>query len=147
LILTYKSNIQNYAKLFTLDSLGSSENSFQNEIKRKDDFYKYIAKVATGFKGKGKVVTLMRSISLENIIPSYYDIVDYCRSIKRNFELSILILNSNNNPEKYYPASDIHLKFVLISGTLFLKCVTPPSALFGIRVLNTIPQIQLNHVL
>ena len=146
LILTYKSNIQNYAKLFTL-SLGSPENSFQNEIKEKDDFYKYIAKVVTGLEGKGKVVSLMRSISLENFRPSYYDIVDYCRSIKRNFELSILILNSNTNREKYYQASDVHLKFLLISGTLFLKCVTPPSALFGLRVVNSIPQIQLNHVL
>jgi hypothetical protein len=58
-----------------------------------------------------------------------------------------LILNSNNNLEKYYSVSDIHLKFMLTRGTLFLKCSTPSSAVFGVRVVNSVPQIQLDHVL
>jgi hypothetical protein len=88
----------------------------------------------------------MGSNSLDNFMSTCSDIEDYCRFIKK-FELSFLILNSNNNPEKYYSASDIHLKFVLMCGTLFLKCTTPSSALFGIRVVNSVPRIQLDHVL
>ena len=146
LVLTYNVNIQNYRKLFALDSLGSAENSIQDTIKQKDSFYKLVAKIVSRLEGKEKIVTIMESNSLDNFMSTCSDIEDYCRFIKK-FELSFLILNSNNNPEKYYSASDIHLKFVLMCGTLFLKCTTPSSALFGIRVVNSVPRIQLDHVL
>ncbi len=146
LVLTYNFNIQNYRKLFALDSLGSAENSIQDTIKQKDSFYKLVAKIVSRLEGKEKIVTIMESNSLDNFMSTCSDIEDYCRFIKK-FELSFLILNSNNNPEKYYSASDIHLKFVLMCGTLFLKCTIPSSALFGIRVVNSVPRIQLDHVL
>ena len=147
LILTYKSNIQNYSKLFVLDILRSTENSIQNETRQKNSFYKYVTKVVSGLEEKEKIVTMMESNSLHNFISNYSDIEDYCRFIKKKFELSFLILNSNSNLEKYYSVSDIHLKFILTCGTLFLKCSTPSSALFGVRVVNSVPQIQLDHIL
>ena len=146
LVLTYNFNIQNYGKLFALDSLGSAENSIEDAIKQKESFYNFVAKIVSRLEGKEKIVTIMESNSLDNFMSTCSDIEDYCRFIKK-FELSFLILNSNNNPEKYYSASDIHLKFVLMCGTLFLKCTTPSSALFGIRVVNSVPRIQLDHVL
>jgi len=90
---------------------------------------------------------MMESSSMASFMQTTSDIDDYCRYIKRKFELSFLILNSNSNHENYYSNSDIHLKFIIICGTLFLKCSTPASALFGIKVVNSIPQIQLDHVL
>ncbi len=147
LILTYKSNFQNYSKLFALDILRSTENSIQNETRQKNSFYKYVTKVVSGLEEKEKIVTMMESNSLDNFMSTYSDIEDYCRFIKKKFELSFLILNSNSNLEKYYSVSDIHLKFILTCGTLFLKCSTPSSALFGVRVVNSVPQIQLDHIL
>jgi KaiC/GvpD/RAD55 family RecA-like ATPase len=147
LVHTYKSNIQNYSKLFALDKLRSTKNSIQNEIRQKNSFYKYVAKVVSGLEEKEKIVTMMESNSLDNFMSNYSHIDDYCRFIKKKFELSFLILNSNNNVAKYYSVSDIHLKFILRCGTLFLKCSIPSSALFGVRVVNSVPQIQLDHVL
>jgi hypothetical protein len=147
MILTFKSYFQNYAKLYTLDRIGSTENSIRNEKNQKDVFYKNVAKVVSHLDGKEKIINLVGSHSLENFKPSSSDIEDFCRFIKKKFELSILVLNSNSNLEKYLSASDIHLKFMLICGTLFMKCTTPSSALFGIRVVNSVPQIRLDHVL
>lgn len=148
LIPSYKSNVQNYDKLFTLEKLHDShENSTQNKIKQKNSFHKYLTEILSGFGEKGKIVTMMESNSLDNFISTYSDLEDYCRFIKKKFELSLLILSSNGNLEKYYSVADVHLKFILKWGTLFLKCSTPPSALFGVRVVNTVPQIQLVHVL
>jgi KaiC/GvpD/RAD55 family RecA-like ATPase len=146
LIDTYKSNIQNYSKLFALDKLHSTKNLIQNEVRQKNSFYKYVTKVVSGIEEKEKIVTMMESNSLDNFMSTYSDIEDYCRFIKK-FQLSFLILNSNNNLEKYYSIADIHLKFILKCGTLFLKCSTPSSAIFGVRVVNSVPQIQLDHVL
>ena len=143
LVLTYNFNIQNYSKLF---ALSSAENSIEDTIKQKDSFYNSVGKIVSRLEGKEKLVTIMESNSLDNFMSTCPDIEDYCRFIKK-FELSFLILNSNNNREKYYSASDIHLKFLLMCGTLFLKCTTPSSALFGIRVVNSVPRIQLDHVL
>ncbi len=148
LIPSYKSNVQNYDKLFTLDKLHDShENSIQNKIKEKNSFYRYLTEILSGFGEKGKIVTMMESNSLDNFISTYSELEDYCRFIKKKFELSLLILTSNGNLEKYYSVADVHLKFILKWGTLFLKCSTPSSALFGVRVANTVPQIQLVHVL
>ena len=148
MIPSYKSNVQNYDKLFTLDKLHDShENSTENQIEQKNSFYKYLTKVISGFEGKGKTVTMMESNSLDNFISTYSDLEDYCRFIKKKFELSLLIQSSNDDLEKYYSVADVHLKFILKCGTLFLKCSTPSSALFGVRVINTVPQIQLDHVL
>jgi len=147
LIDTHKSNIQNYSKLFGLDKLHSTKNSIQNETIQKNSFYKYVTKVVSELEEKEKIVTMMKSNSLDNFMSTSSDIEDYCRFIKKKFELSFLILNSNNNLEKYYSVSDIHLKFMLTRGTLFLKCSTPSSAVFGVRVVNSVPQIQLDHVL
>ena len=148
LIPSYKSNVQNYDKLFTLDKLHDShENSIQNKIKEKNSFYRYLTEILSGFGEKGKIVTMMESNSLDNFISTYSELEDYCRFIKKKFELSLLILTSNGNLEKYYSVADVHLKFILKWGTLFLKCSTPSSALFGVRVVNTVPQIQLVHVL
>ena len=147
MVLTFKSSIQNYAKLYTLDRIGLTEKSIGNDANEKDVFYKNVAKVASHLEGKGKIVSLLGSHSLEIFKPSFSDIEDFCRFIRKKFELSILVLTSNNNLEKYSSASDIHLKFMLISGTLFMKCTTPSSALFGIRAVNSVPQIRLDHVL
>ena len=142
----HKSKNQNY-KLHVMDELRSTERSAQDEIKRKNNFYKYVDKAVSGLENKEKVVAMMESKSLDNFISGTSDINDCCRFIKSKFELSFLILNSDNNLERYYSVSDIHLKFILICGTLFLKCSTPASALFGIKVVNSVPQIQLDHVL
>ena len=142
----HKSKNQNY-KLHIMDELHSPERSAQNEIKVKNNFYKYVDKAVSGLENKEKIVAMVESKSLDNFISSTSDIDDYCRFIKSKFELSFLILNSNNKLERYYSVSDIHLKFILICGTLFLKCSTPASALFGVKVAKTVPQIQLDHVL
>lgn len=142
----HKSKNQNY-KLHVMDELRSTERSAQDEIKRKNNFYKYVDKAVSGLENMEKVVAMMESKSLDNFISGTSDINDCCRFIKSKFELSFLILNSDNNLERYYSVSDIHLKFILICGTLFLKCSTPATALFGIKVVNSVPQIQLDHVL
>ncbi|MFZ0628315.1 MAG: gas vesicle protein GvpD P-loop domain-containing protein [Nitrososphaeraceae archaeon] len=142
----HKSKNQNY-KLHVMDELRSTERSAQDEIKRKNNFYKYVDRAVSGLENMEKIVAMVESKSLDNFISGTSDINDCCRFIKSKFELSFLILNSNNNLEKYYSVSDIHLKFILICGTLFLKCSTPASALFGIKVVNSVPQIQLDHVL
>jgi KaiC/GvpD/RAD55 family RecA-like ATPase len=142
----HKLKKQNY-KLHVMDELRSTERSAQDEIKRKNNFYKYVDKAVSGLENMEKVVAMVESKSLDNFISGTSDINDCCRFIKSKFELSFLILNSNNNLERYYSVSDIHLKFILICGTLFLKCSTPASALFGIKVVNSVPQIQLDHVL
>ncbi len=141
-----KSKNQNY-KLHIMDELRSPERSVQNEIKPKNNFYKCVDKAVSGLENKEKIVAMVESKSLDNFISSTSDIGDYCRFIKSKFELSFLFLNSNNNLERYYSVSDIHLKFILICGTLFLKCSTPASALFGVKVATSVPQIQLDHVL
>lgn len=141
----HKSKNQNY-KLHIMDELRCPEGSAQNEIKGKNNFYKYVDKAVSGLS-KEKIVAMVESKSLDNFMSSTSDIDDYCRFIKSKFELSFLILNSNNKLERYYSVSDIHLKFILICGTLFLKCSTPASALFGVKVANSVPQIQLDHVL
>ncbi|MGE5822679.1 MAG: RAD55 family ATPase [Nitrososphaerota archaeon] len=141
----HKSKNQSY-KLHVMDELRSTERS-RDEIKRKNNFYKYVDKAVSGLENIEKVVAMVESKSLDNFISGTSDINDCCRFIKSKFELSFLILNSNNNLERYYSVSDIHLKFILICGTLFLKCSTPASALFGIKIVNSVPQIQLDHVL
>src|SRR5437867_6146420 len=148
LILEYKSNIHNYSKLFaSLQLYGSHEIRMQGQLKQKDGFYKHISKTVAKLEGKGKTVCMVESNSLDSFISTYSDLEDYCKFIKKKFELSFLILNSNDNVEKYYSAADIQLKFILNCGTLFFKCSIPASALFGVHVVNSMPQIQLDHVL
>ena len=142
----HKSKNQNY-KLHLMGELRSPGESAQNEIKGKNNFYKYVDNAVSGLENKEKIVAMVDSRSLDNFVSSTSDITDCCKFIKDKFELSFLILNSNNNLERYYSLSDIHLKFILICGTLFLKCLTPASALFGVNVGNSAPQMQLDHVL
>jgi KaiC/GvpD/RAD55 family RecA-like ATPase len=134
-------------KLHVMDELSSTVRFAQDRIKRKNNFYKYVDKAVSGLENMEKIVAMVESKSLDNFISGTSNINDCCKFIKSKFELSFLILNSNNNLETYYSVSDIHLKFILICGTLFLKCSTPASALFGIKVVNSVPQIQLDHVL
>jgi KaiC/GvpD/RAD55 family RecA-like ATPase len=142
-----KSKSKNQQKLYLIDVPELQEKFSKNDLSRKNTFYKYIDKAISGRENREKIVAMMESGSMDSFISTTSDIDNYCRYIKRKFELSFLILNSNNAPEKYYSLSDIHLKFILICGTLFLKCSTPASALFGIKVVNSVPQIQLDHVL
>lgn len=142
----HKSKNQNN-KLHVMDELRSTETTAQDRIKRKNNFYKYVDKAVSGLENMEKIVAMVESKSLDNFVSGNSDINDCCKFIKSKFELSFLILSSNNNLKRYYSLSDIHLKFILICGTLFLKCLTPASALFGIKVVNSIPQIQLDHVL
>jgi KaiC/GvpD/RAD55 family RecA-like ATPase len=142
-----KSKSKNQQKLYLIDVPELQEKFSKNDLSRKNTFYKYIDKAISGRENSEKIVAMMESGSMASFISTTSDIDNYCRYIKRKFELSFLILNSNNAPEKYYSLSDIHLKFILICGTLFLKCSTPASALFGIKVVNSVPQIQLDHVL
>jgi KaiC/GvpD/RAD55 family RecA-like ATPase len=142
-----KSKSKNQQKLYLIDVPELQEKFSKNDLSRKNTFYKYVDKAISGRENREKIVAIMESGSMDSFISTTSDIDNYCRYIKRKFELSFLILNSNNTPEKYYSLSDIHLKFILICGTLFLKCSTPASALFGIKVVNSVPQIQLDHVL
>ena len=142
-----KSKSKNQQKLYLIDVPELQEKFSNNDLSRKNTFYKYVDKAISGRENREKIVAMMESGSMASFISTTSDIDNYCRYIKRKFELSFLILNSNNSPEKYYSLSDIHLKFILICGTLFLKCSTPASALFGIKVVNSVPQIQLDHVL
>ena len=142
-----KSKSKNQQKLYLIDAPELQEKFSKNDLSRKNTFYKYVDKAISGRENREKIVAMMESGSMASFISTTSDIDNYCRYIKRKFELSFLILNSNNTPEKYYSLSDIHLKFILICGTLFLKCSTPASALFGIKVVNSVPQIQLDHVL
>lgn len=142
-----KSKSKNQQKLYLIDVPELQEKFSKNDLSRKNTFYNYVDKAISGRENREKIVAMMESGSMASCISTTSDIDNYCRYIKRKFELSFLILNSNNTPEKYYSLSDIHLKFILICGTLFLKCSTPASALFGIKVVNSVPQIQLDHVL
>ena len=142
-----KSKSKNQQKLYLIDVPELQEKFSKNDLSRKNTFYNYVDKAISGRENREKIVAMMESDSMASFISTTSDIDNYCRYIKRKFELSFLILNSNNAPEKYYSLSDIHLKFILICGTLFLKCSTPASALFGIKVVNSVPQIQLDHVL
>jgi KaiC/GvpD/RAD55 family RecA-like ATPase len=142
-----KSKSKNLQKLYLIDVPELQEKFSKDDLSRKNTFYKYVDKAISGRENREKIVAMMESGSMDSFISTTSDIDNYCRYIKRKFELSFLILNSNNAPEKYYSLSDIHLKFILIYGTLFLKCSTPASALFGIKVVNSVPQIQLDHVL
>lgn len=142
-----KSKSKNQQRLYLIDVPELQEKFSKNDLSRKNTFYKYVDKAISGRENREKIVAMMESGSMASFISTTSDIDNYCRYIKRKFELSFLILNSNNTPEKYYSLSDIHLKFILICGTLFLKCSTPASALFGIKVVNSVPQIQLDHVL
>ena len=142
-----KSKSKNQQKLYLIDAPELQENFSNNDLSRKNTFYKYVDKAISGRENREKIVAMMESGSMASFISTTSDIDNYCRYIKRKFELSFLILNSNNTHEKYYSLSDIHLKFILICGTLFLKCSTPASALFGIKVVTSVPQIQLDHVL
>ena len=142
-----KSKSKNQQKLYLIDVPELQEKFSKNDLSRNNTFYKYVEKAISGRENREKIVAMMESGSMASFISSTSDIDNFCRYMKRKFELSFLILNSNNTPEKYYSLSDIHLKFILICGTLFLKCSTPASALFGIKVVNSVPQIQLDHVL
>jgi hypothetical protein len=144
---TFSSKTKNQKKLYLMEEPDLQEKSSKNDLRRKNTFYKYLDAAISGRQTREKIVAMMESNSLVSFMPNTSDIDNYCRYIKRKFELSFLILNSNSNPEKYYSYSTIHLKFILICGTLFLKCSTPASALFGIKVVNSVPQIQLDHVL
>lgn len=138
---------KNQQKLYLIDEAELQEKFSKNNLSRKNTFYKYVDKAISGRGNREKIVAMMESDYMASFVSTTADIDNYCRYIKRKFELSFLILNSINSPEKYYSLSDIHLKFILICGTLFLKCSTPASALFGIKVVNSVPQIQLDHVL
>jgi KaiC/GvpD/RAD55 family RecA-like ATPase len=142
-----KSKSKNQQKLYLIDVRELQEKFSKNDLSRKNTFYKYVDKAISGRENREKIVAMMESGSMASFISTTSDIDNYCRYIKRKFELSFLILNSNLTPEKYYSLSDIHLKFILICGTLFLRCSTPASALFGIKVVNSVPRIQLDHVL
>lgn len=142
-----KSKRKNQQKLYLIDVPELQEKFSKNDLSGKNTFYKYVDKAISGRENIEKIVAMMESGSMASFISTTSDIDNFCRYMKRKFELSFLILNSNNTPEKYYSLSDIHLKFILICGTLFLKCSTPASALFGIKVVNSVPQIQLDHVL
>jgi KaiC/GvpD/RAD55 family RecA-like ATPase len=143
----YRLNIQNNGKLYTIEKHASNEKYPQNGIKQKGSYYKYLSKLISGFPENEKLITLIQTRSLDNIISTPSDIEELCGFIRKKFELSILILNSNVNLEKYYAESDICLRFILKGGTLFLKCSIPSAALFGTYIASTVPQIQLNHVL
>jgi KaiC/GvpD/RAD55 family RecA-like ATPase len=143
----YKFNIQNNSKLIEIEKHATSDKYPQNEIKQKDNYYKYLSKLISGFPENEKLITLIQTKSLDNIILTQTDIEEFCEFVRKKFELSILIQNSNENLEKYFAESDIYLRFILKRGTVFLKCSVPSSALFGINIVSSVPHIQLNHVL
>jgi len=97
----YRLNIQNNGKLYTIEKHASNEKYPQNGIKQKGSYYKYLSKLISGFPENEKLITLIQTRSLDNIISTPSDIEELCRFIRKKFELSILILNSNVNLEKY----------------------------------------------
>src|ERR1044072_814011 len=143
----YKFNIQNNSKLIEIEKHATSDKYPQNDIKQKNNYYKYLSKLISGFPENEKLITLIQTKSLDNIILTQTDIEEFCEFVRKKFELSILIQNSNENLEKYFAESDIYLRFILKRGTVFLKCSVPSSALFGINIVSSVPHIELNHVL
>jgi KaiC/GvpD/RAD55 family RecA-like ATPase len=147
LLETFKSGNASQKKLYLIDDTDPREKSSKHDLGGNDTFFKHVERAISASDTKEKIVAMIESNSMDSFISTTSDIDDYCRYIKRKFELSFMILNSDNAHEKYYSLSDIHLKFMLICGTLFLKCSTPASALFGIKVVDSVPRIQLDHVL
>lgn len=143
----YRLNIENNGKLYTIEKHTLNEKYPHNSIKQKSNYYKYLSNLISGFPENEKLITLIQTKSLDNIISTPSDVEELSKFMRKKFELSILILNSSVNLEKYYAESDIYLRFILKGGTLFLKCSIPASALFGAYIARSVPQIQLNHVL
>ena len=62
---------KNY-KLHVMDELRSTERSAQDEIKRKNNFYKYVDKAVSGLENMEKIVAMVESKSLDNFISSNF---------------------------------------------------------------------------
>jgi KaiC/GvpD/RAD55 family RecA-like ATPase len=89
-------------------------------------------------KEKKKTLNLMGLHSLQNTMTkegmNFYDV---SRLLKNNFALSFIIVNRDDDIQRYKSICDIYLKFVVISGTLILKCVMPSLGAFGVKLSNS----------
>jgi KaiC/GvpD/RAD55 family RecA-like ATPase len=87
------------------------------------------------FKEKKKTLNLMGLDSLQNSMTKEgMNLYDVSRLLKNNFTLSFIIVNSDDDIQRYKSICDIYLKFVVISGTLILKCVLPSLGAFGVKL-------------
>jgi KaiC/GvpD/RAD55 family RecA-like ATPase len=87
------------------------------------------------FKEKKKTLNLMGLDSLQNTMTEEgMNLYDVSRLLKNNFTLSFIIVNSDDYMQRYKSICDIYLKFVVISGTLILKCVLPSLGAFGVKL-------------
>ncbi len=87
------------------------------------------------FKEKKKTLNLMGLDSLQNTMTKEgMNLYDVSRLLKNNFTLSFIIVNSGDDIQRYKSICDIYLKFVVISGTLILKCVLPSLGAFGVKL-------------
>lgn len=87
------------------------------------------------FKEKKKTLNLMGLDSLQNTMTKEgMNLYDVSRLLKNNFTLSFIIVNSDDYIQRYKSICDIYLKFVVISGTLILKCVLPSLGAFGVKL-------------
>jgi hypothetical protein len=87
------------------------------------------------FKEKKKTLNLMGLDSLQNTMTKEgMNLYDVSRLLKNNFTLSFIIVNSDDYIQRYKSICDIYLKFVVISGSLILKCVLPSLGAFGVKL-------------
>jgi hypothetical protein len=87
------------------------------------------------FEEKKKTLNLMGLDSLQNTMTKEgMNLYDVSRLLKNNFTLSFIIVNNDDDIQRYKSICDIYLKFVVISGTLILKCVLPSLGAFGVKL-------------
>jgi len=87
------------------------------------------------FKEKKEILNLMGLDSLQNtMIKEGMNLYDLSRLFKNNFTLSFIIVNSEDDVQRFKSICDVYLKFVVISGTLILKCVMPSLGVFGVKL-------------
>ena len=99
------------------------------------------------FNKKNKTLNLMGLDSLQNTMTKEgMNLYDVSRLLKNNFTLSFIIVNSDDDIQRYKSICDIYLKFVVISGTLILKCVLPSLGVFGVKLSDS-QRLQLHRSL
>ena len=99
------------------------------------------------FKERKKTLNLMGLDSLQNTMTKEgMNLYDISRLLKKNFTLSFIIVNLEDDIQQYMSICDVYLKFVVISGTLILKCVMPSLGAFGVKLSDS-QRLQLNRSL
>jgi KaiC/GvpD/RAD55 family RecA-like ATPase len=86
------------------------------------------------FKEKKKILNIMGLDSLQDtMVKEGMNLYDVSRLLKNNFTLSFIIVDLDDDIQRYKSICDVYLKFMIISGTLILKCVMPSQGIFGVN--------------